>query len=61
MNWVTFNYRHVYLCICDAKYSLVLIHSERFQEIDNFETSVVFLLFLFKAQVYGEVKQHAKI
>ena len=47
MNWATFNYVWVYICICDTRHSSVTVHWERFQESRKFWTecgvTVVFI------------------
>ena len=50
MNWVTFNYACVYVCICDAQHSLRIqsqFTEKGFKKAENSEQNVVLLLFLF--------------
>ena len=48
MNWVTFNYACVEVCICDAQHSFKSQFIEKgFKKAENYEQNAVLQLFLF--------------
>ena len=56
MNWVTFNYACVYVCICDAQHSLRIqsqFNEKGFKKTEYSEQNVMLLLFFTQEKKKG--------